>query len=79
MTTFDISLDCTERCFDLPAWRELLESDPDRHIFATPRWAKLWWEEFRTGKDLFLLTMKRGDEVAEESASGTEDESEVDG
>ena len=64
MTTFDISLDCTERCFDLPAWRELLESDPDRHIFATPRWAKLWWDEFHTGKDLFLLTMKRGDEVA---------------
>ena len=64
MTTLDISLDCTERCFDLPEWKQLLESDPDRHIFATPRWAKLWWEEFRSGKDLFLLTMRRAGEVA---------------
>ncbi|HJR45522.1 MAG TPA: GNAT family N-acetyltransferase [Actinomycetota bacterium] len=63
-TILDISLDCTERCFDLPEWQQLLETDPDRHIFATPRWAKLWWDEFRTGKDLFLLTMKRAGDVA---------------
>lgn len=64
MTTLDIDLECTERCFELPAWRELLAGDPDRHIFASPRWNKLWWEEFGAGKDLFLVVMKRGDVVA---------------
>ena len=64
MTTLDIDLECTERCFGLPAWRELLAGDPDRHIFASPRWNKLWWEEFGAGKDLFLVVMKRGDAVA---------------
>lgn len=64
MTTLETSLECTERCFDLPEWRQLLSSDPDRHVFATPRWNKLWWEEFGSGKDLFLLTMKRGDAIA---------------
>lgn len=64
MTTLDIDLECTERCFELPAWRELLAGDPDRHIFASPRWNKLWWEEFGAGKELFLIVMKRGGEVA---------------
>lgn len=64
MTTLDIDLECTERCFELPAWRRLLAGDPDRHIFASPRWNKLWWEEFKAGKDLFLVVMKRGDAVA---------------
>lgn len=64
MTTLDIDLACTETCFDLPAWRQLLAGDPDRHIFASPRWNKLWWEEFGGGKDLLLVVMKRGDAVA---------------
>jgi CelD/BcsL family acetyltransferase involved in cellulose biosynthesis len=57
---FEIDLDCTERCFDLPQWRELLARDPDNHIFATPQWNRLWWEEFGGGKDLFFLTMRAG-------------------
>lgn len=56
----DVTLDCTEGCFDLPEWGELLERDPDRQIFATPEWHRLWWEEFKGNKDLFLLTMRRG-------------------
>ena len=60
----DVHLDCDEGCFDLPQWRELLDRDPDRHIFATPEWNRLWWEEFGAGKDLFVLTMRRGDELA---------------
>lgn len=64
MTTLDIDLECTETCFELPAWRDLLAADPDRHIFASPRWNKVWWEEFGAGKDLFLVVMKRGDSVA---------------
>ncbi|MDP9067556.1 MAG: GNAT family N-acetyltransferase [Actinomycetota bacterium] len=64
MTSLQMSLECTEACFELPEWQELLRADPDRHIFGTPRWNKLWWEEFGSGKELFILTMKRGDDVA---------------
>ena len=35
--------------FDLPEWQALLDGDPFRHIFATPEWSRVWWEEF--GKD----------------------------
>lgn len=63
IATLDLSLACDERCFALPQWKELLARDPDRHIFATPEWNKVWWEEFKKGKDLFLLTMCRGQEV----------------
>lgn len=63
MTTLHIREECTERCFELPEWQQLLGRDPDRHIFATPRWNKLWWEEFGTGKELFILTMYRGEDL----------------
>jgi CelD/BcsL family acetyltransferase involved in cellulose biosynthesis len=60
----DVALICDERCFELPEWWELLARDPDRHIFQTPDWLRVWWEEFRAGKDLLLLTMKRGGAIA---------------
>lgn len=62
-TTLDISIECTERCFDLPEWAELLARDPNRQIFAYPEWNRAWWNEFKEGKDLFLMTMTRGDEA----------------
>ena len=61
--TLEIKLDCTERCFDLPEWRSLLEQDPNRQLFAYPEWNRAWWEEFKTGKDLFLMTMSRGEQT----------------
>ena len=66
MTTtmsLDVHVDCTEQCFELPEWRLLLERDPHRHVFATPEWNRVWWEEFKAGKDLFLLTMCRASDV----------------
>ncbi|MDQ3877485.1 MAG: GNAT family N-acetyltransferase [Actinomycetota bacterium] len=60
----DVHLECDERCFDLPEWRTLLDRDPNAHIFATPEWSRLWWEELGSGKELFLLKMMRGDDVA---------------
>lgn len=39
-----------EGAFDLPEWQELLEADPNRHIFATPEWNRLWWDRFGEGK-----------------------------
>jgi CelD/BcsL family acetyltransferase involved in cellulose biosynthesis len=63
-TGFEVRVDCDESCFDLPEWRELLRRDPSRHVFSSPEWNKLWWQEFGTGRDLLLMTMMRGDEVA---------------
>jgi CelD/BcsL family acetyltransferase involved in cellulose biosynthesis len=61
--TLDVGVDCDESCFELPAWRELLNTDPNRHVFATPEWNRLWWEEFGAGNDLRLLTMRRNNDV----------------
>lgn len=63
LVTLDITLDCDERCFDLPEWPELLAKDPNRQVFAYPQWNRAWWEEFGAGKDLVFLTMKRAGET----------------
>jgi CelD/BcsL family acetyltransferase involved in cellulose biosynthesis len=34
----------------------LLERDPYRHIFATPEWSRVWWEEFGAGRRLLVLS-----------------------
>lgn len=61
--SLDVRVDCDEGCFQLPEWRTLLAADPNAHIFTTPEWNRAWWEEFKEGKDLFLLTMRRGEDV----------------
>ena len=61
--TLEVHVDCDEGCFELPAWRELFARDGKGHIFATPEWNRLWWEEFGDGKDLLLLTIKADDTV----------------
>ncbi|MDQ3983082.1 MAG: GNAT family N-acetyltransferase [Actinomycetota bacterium] len=48
--------------FDLAAWPELLKGDPDRHVFGTPEWNRVWWEEFGAGKELFVLDVRREDQ-----------------
>ena len=54
-----------ENAFDIEGWRGLLAQDPDRHLFGTPEWNRVWWEEFGDGKELLVLTMQRdGDLVA---------------
>jgi CelD/BcsL family acetyltransferase involved in cellulose biosynthesis len=63
-TTLDVTLLSDESCFDLPEWRQLLALDPNRHVFATPEWNRLWWQEFGAGKDLLALIVKRRSEVA---------------
>ena len=49
--------------FGLPRWKELLQRDPDRHVFGTPEWQRCWWDEFGEGKELVTLSMRRGDEL----------------
>lgn len=54
-----------ETCFGHPDWSRLLASDPDRHVFSTPEWNRVWWEEFGEGKELLVLTVeRRGETVA---------------
>lgn len=61
--TLAVDVQCTERCFDMPEWRTLLAKDPNRQLFAYPEWNRAWWDEFKTGKDLLLMTMSRDSEV----------------
>jgi CelD/BcsL family acetyltransferase involved in cellulose biosynthesis len=61
--TLRVRADCDEGCFDSPAWPRLRALDPNRHVFSTPDWNKLWWDEFKAGKELLLLTFERADEV----------------
>lgn len=49
--------------FELPEWDKLLERDPERHIFATPEWNRLWWEEFGLGRRLVTVVLHDGDEA----------------
>jgi CelD/BcsL family acetyltransferase involved in cellulose biosynthesis len=62
--SLDVSVVTDASVFDLAEWRGLLRLDPNRHVFATPEWNRLWWEEFGAGKDLLALTVRRGSEVA---------------
>ncbi|HEX2178658.1 MAG TPA: GNAT family N-acetyltransferase [Actinomycetota bacterium] len=50
----DIKLSRLPEGFDLPEWRQLLVADPNRHIFATPEWNRLWWERFGQGRQTGL-------------------------
>jgi CelD/BcsL family acetyltransferase involved in cellulose biosynthesis len=60
----EVSVLSDESCFELPDWPRLLAEDPNRHVFGTPEWNRLWWEEFGAGKDLLTLVVKRSSEVA---------------
>jgi CelD/BcsL family acetyltransferase involved in cellulose biosynthesis len=61
--TLEVQADSSESCFELSEWRSLLANDPNSHIFATPEWNRLWWEEFGAGKDLMTLTMRHAGRV----------------
>lgn len=51
--------------FDLPEWHQLLQADPNRHVFATPEWSRLWWNRFGEGRQTGLvLTFRDPEPVA---------------
>ncbi|MDQ4144349.1 MAG: GNAT family N-acetyltransferase [Actinomycetota bacterium] len=50
--------------FDLADWNQILRLDPNRHIFATPEWSRLWWEAFGQDMETFVLTFHDPDPVA---------------
>lgn len=53
-----------EAVFDLPEWRALAQAEPNRHIFASPEWNRVWWEEFGSGKRLLTLVFRRESPLA---------------
>ncbi|MFP5298160.1 MAG: GNAT family N-acetyltransferase [Actinomycetota bacterium] len=57
--TASVTLHSDPGIFDGEPWQRLVESDPDRHVFSTPEWNRLWWEEFGAGKELLVLEMER--------------------
>ena len=59
----DIQVRQDAEAFGLPEWPELLKRDSDRHVFATPEWNRVWWEEFAGDKDLIVLLVSRGEET----------------
>lgn len=58
--TAHVTVSTDPSSFDDSGWRELLSADPQGHIFATPQWNRMWWEEFGAGKDLVVLSVVRG-------------------
>jgi CelD/BcsL family acetyltransferase involved in cellulose biosynthesis len=48
---------------DSDIWRELLEADPNRHIFATPEWNRRWWEQFGQHQTAVVLSFADPDPV----------------
>lgn len=51
------------QAFDLPEWPRLLERDPYRHVFVTPEWCRVWWEEFGAERQLLVLSFNDPDPV----------------
>lgn len=49
--------------FEKPEWRELLEADPNRHIFSTPEWNRLWWNRFGEGRQKGLVLVFSNPEI----------------
>ena len=62
--TLAVRVESTPVCFEMREWQTLLGNDPNRHVFSTPQWNRLWWEEFGRDKDLVVLVMRRGADVA---------------
>jgi CelD/BcsL family acetyltransferase involved in cellulose biosynthesis len=61
--TLEVTVLSDESGFSLPEWDRLLALDPNRHVFATPEWNRLWWAEFCVGKDLLTLLLRRDSKV----------------
>ena len=50
--------------FASSSWARLVEADPDATFFHSPRWLKLYWEEFGSGPPLIAQVESGGHEVA---------------
>jgi CelD/BcsL family acetyltransferase involved in cellulose biosynthesis len=62
--TLEVQVHTDPGSFELTQWRVLFEKDPNRQVFSTPEWNRLWWEEFGADKELLVLEMMRGEDTA---------------
>lgn len=62
-TSLRVHIDREETAFLMPEWQKLLQREARRQVFATPEWNRVWWDEFREGKELFVLSLWRGEDV----------------
>ena len=46
-----------------PEWREILPRTTLRCPFVSPTWLRIWWDEFAEGRELMLLSVRRGREL----------------
>jgi CelD/BcsL family acetyltransferase involved in cellulose biosynthesis len=57
-----------ERLESIPAaldtWQKLVAADPNGTFFSTPAWLSTWWVHHQTGRELLLLAVRQGEEVA---------------
>ena len=44
-------------------WESILPSCSADTIFVTPLWQKIWWQNFKNGSDLQLLSVRNGEEL----------------
>lgn len=61
--TLEVHIDTSESAFALETWQQLFDKDARRQVFATPEWNRVWWDEFRDGKELFVLSLTRDGEA----------------
>lgn len=61
--TAEVTVHRDPAIFDADVWRRMLERDTDHHLFSTPEWNRLWWEEFGGGKELLVLELSRNGDV----------------
>ena len=46
------------------SWKALLPSCATNTVFVTPRWQEIWWEHFRTQREMRLLAVQQNGVVA---------------
>ncbi len=46
-----------------PEWRELVPRTFLRCVFVSPTWLRVWWQDFADGRELMLLSVRRGQEL----------------
>jgi len=47
-----------------PEWRQILPRTYHPSVFISPTWLRIWWEEFGASRELLLLSIRRGWELA---------------
>lgn len=44
-------------------WEQLLKGSSQNHVFLTPTWQRVWWEQFGDGWELLLASIRSGEQL----------------